>query len=156
MTTDRSTTKRLAGAMMLGVATVLVPKADPEAHWSTPPVAAVDVVVRADDWSGLPDVDALLAEFYEKFYGPAARPMAAYWAAIFKAWNDTIVTEHEHFVAPAIYTPQLLAELRRHLESAEQLAPSAQGKSGRNEKLYGERMRFTRLGFEVLDAYLGN
>lgn len=28
---------RLAGAIMLGTATLLVPKADPTEHWATPP-----------------------------------------------------------------------------------------------------------------------
>src|SRR5207237_10254072 len=57
-------------------------------------------------WNPDADVDALLAEFYPKFYGPAAAPMAEYWDAIFTAWKDTITTEHEYFVIPAIYTPQ--------------------------------------------------
>lgn len=98
-------------------------------------------------WNPDTDVDAMLAEFYPKFYGPAAAAMAKYWGAIFKAWEDTIVTEHEYFVAPAIYTPELVAELRKHLEAAEQTP-------GAKEGMYGQRLQFTRLGFEVLDAYM--
>ena len=64
-------------------------------------------------WNPDADVDALLAEFYEKFYGPAAGPMAEYWNAIYRAWQDTIVTEHEYFVAPAIYTPALVERFAR-------------------------------------------
>jgi hypothetical protein len=107
-------------------------------------------------WNPDTDVDALLAEFAQKFYGPAARPMAAYWDAIHKAWADTIVTEHEHFVIPAIYTPELVGRLRKHLEAAEALARPLRAKAapGRNDKLYLERLRFTRLSFEVLDAYV--
>ena len=45
-------------------------------------------------------------------YGPAAGPMAEYWNAIFAAWQRTVVTEHEYFVAPAIYTPELIETLR--------------------------------------------
>jgi hypothetical protein len=104
-------------------------------------------------WNPDADVDALLAEFYERFYGPAAKPMAAYWNAILRAWADTVVTEHEHFVIPAIYTPELMATLRAHLVEAERLAASLAGRPGRNEKLFAERMRFARLGFDVLDAY---
>jgi hypothetical protein len=106
-------------------------------------------------WNPDADVDALLAEFYEKFYGPAAAPLAAYWTAIHRAWADTIVTEHEHFLLPAVYTPALLAELRKQLEAGEALVKplAAKKDAGRNEKLYVERMKFTRLGFEVLDAY---
>ncbi len=62
-------------------------------------------------WNPDADVDALQAEFYQKFYGPAAKPMAAYWTAINDAWANTIVTEHEYFVIPAIYTPKLLQTL---------------------------------------------
>ncbi len=107
-------------------------------------------------WDPDADVDALLAEFSEKFYGPAAKPMAAYWGAINKAWADSIVTEHEYFVIPAIYTPALVAELRAHLEAAEKLVRPLEARKdlGRNEKLYLARMKFTRLGFEVLDAYV--
>src|SRR5947209_2834689 len=106
-------------------------------------------------WGPDADVDALLDEFYPKFYGPAAKPMAAYWGAINKAWADTIVTEHEHFLIPAVYTPALVDELGKHLEEAEKLVGplAAKKEPTRNEKLYVERVRFTRLGFEVLDAY---
>ncbi len=106
-------------------------------------------------WNPDADVDAMLAEFAEKFYGPAAKPMAAYWNAINKAWADSIVTEHEHFLIPAVCTPELIGELSKHLAEAERLlAPILKAKDpGRNEKLYVERIKFTRLSFEVLDAY---
>jgi hypothetical protein len=106
-------------------------------------------------WNPDIDVEALLAEFYEKFYGPAAGPTAAYWTALLNAWRDTIVTEHEHFVIPAVYTPALVAELRKHLEAAERLAAplAARANPTENEKLYRDRVRFTRLSFDVLEAY---
>ncbi|HEY1065472.1 MAG TPA: DUF4838 domain-containing protein, partial [Pirellulales bacterium] len=69
-------------------------------------------------WNPSSDVDALLADFYERFYGPAAKPMAEYWSAVFNAWEESIVTEHEYFVAPAIYTPELLARLSGSLKEA--------------------------------------
>ena len=46
-------------------------------------------------WNPDADVDALLKEFYPNFYGPAAEPMRAYWTAINRAWEDSIVQEHE-------------------------------------------------------------
>jgi hypothetical protein len=45
-------TSRLAGAALLGAATVLVPKADPADHWATP-LAPVGIVAHAR----APDVD---------------------------------------------------------------------------------------------------
>jgi hypothetical protein len=107
-------------------------------------------------WDPDADVDALLAEFYEKFYGPAADPMARYWNAIFAAWQDTIVTEHEYFVAPAIYTPALLARLASDLAAAQAaVAPlKARGTLTRNEQLYLDRMRFTELSYGVMRNYM--
>jgi hypothetical protein len=97
-------------------------------------------------WNPSEDADALLADFYQRFYGPVAKPMADYWNAIFKAWEETLVTEHEYFVAPAIYTPELLAKLGRSLHDAEAINTA--------DKAVSDRIRFTRLGYEVLTEYM--
>lgn len=106
-------------------------------------------------WNPDADVNALLAEFYPAFYGPAAVPMSNYWNAIFKAWANTIVTEHEYFLIPAIYTPELVATLKGQLEAAEAAIQPLKGKASlsRNEKLYLDRMRFTRLSFGIIENY---
>lgn len=104
-------------------------------------------------WNPNADVDALTAEFYPKFYGPAAEPMARYWNALFNAWENTVVTEHEYMAIPAIYTPQLVAQMQRDLEQAEALMQPLAGKTGRNDRLYQERMRFTRLSFDTIQNY---
>ena len=108
-------------------------------------------------WNPDDDVDALLDDFYDLFYGPASEPMSRYWNAIFKAWDETIVTEHEYFVAPAIYTPDLLDELRTQMAAAEQVASAIQVQGGplsRNERRYIERIRFTGLSHEIIQQYL--
>ena len=108
-------------------------------------------------WNPDEDVDALLAEFYPKFYGPAAGPMRTYWSTIYNAWANTICTEHEHFVAPAIYTPQVMSVLQETLEEAEHIMHGIeiQGRSlTRNEQLYLRRMTFTRVSYDILDAYM--
>jgi hypothetical protein len=107
-------------------------------------------------WNPDEDVDALLSEFYPKFYGPAAEPMKVYWSTIFDAWENTICTEHEFFVAAAIYTPQVRAVLKKQLQEAERnisgLAVEGR-KLTRNERLYVHRMEFTRISYDILDAY---
>ncbi len=108
-------------------------------------------------WNPDADVDAMLTEFYPKFYGPAAEPMAAYWNAIFKAWQDTAVTEHEYFAAPAIYTPELIQTLRQNLEKAEAIAKQTQirlGELPRDWKQIEARLKFTRLSFDILSNFI--
>ncbi len=108
-------------------------------------------------WNPDEDVNALLADFYPNFYGPAAEPMEKYWSTIYAAWENTICTEHEYFIAPAIYTPQVIESLRESLLEAEQIVNGlrVQGRPlSRNEQRYIQRMKFTRLGFDVLSGYL--
>ncbi len=108
-------------------------------------------------WNPDEDVDELLADFYAKFYGPAAKPMSEYWNAIFQAWEDTIVTEHEHFIAPAIYTPELLAVLAKNLREAEGIINGIRVRGRaltRNEQLYIQRMRFTRYSHDITAGYM--
>jgi len=108
-------------------------------------------------WNPDEDVDALLADFYQRFYGPAAAPMAEYWNAIFKAWEETIVTEHEYFIAPAIYTPELLAVMKTNLQAAEKIAAGLKKKgasANRQEKQVIERISFTRMSYDITNGYM--
>ena len=109
-------------------------------------------------WNPDADVDALLAEFYPKFYGPAAKPMERYWSAIYTAWEDTIATEHEYFVAPTIYTAELVEELRGHLAAADRAVEELEAKPAEQlttrEKQVLDRMKFTRLSFGIIDNYM--
>jgi hypothetical protein len=108
-------------------------------------------------WNPDVDVDAEMAGFFPNFYGPlAAEPMRAYWTAIYDAWENTICQEHEYFVAPAIYTPELIETLRGHLARAEASIKPLAGKSqpSLNEQRWLERMKFTRLSFGIIDNYM--
>lgn len=108
-------------------------------------------------WNPDVDVQSLLSEFYTKFYGPAAAPMGAYWTAIDTAWKDSLVTEHEYHIAPAIYTPATVAGLKARLAEAQQLVAPLKVKTNltRNEQLYLDRMRFTELSFGIIEGYMG-
>ena len=108
-------------------------------------------------WNPDEDVDALLAEFYPKFYGPAAEPMRRYWTTIYDAWENTIVTEHEYFVAPAIYTSEVMDVLKRELTAAEQIIKGLTVKGAkltRNQQRYIDRMTFTRHSYNILASYM--
>jgi len=107
-------------------------------------------------WNPETDIPAELAEFYEKFYGPAAKPMQAYWDAIFQAWEKTIVTEHEYFIAPAIYTPGVLKVMKAKIKEAEALAEPLRKKKAlsRNEQFYLDRIDFTRMSCDITNLYM--
>ncbi len=102
-------------------------------------------------WNPDADVNALLDEFYAGFYGPLAAPMRDYWNAIFKAWEETVATEHEYYVIPAIYGRDLVETLRGHLAAAKKLAEPLRNDPRAKRTL--ERLEFTERSFAVIDLY---
>ena len=59
--------------------------------------------------------------------------MEKYWSAIYAAWSNTLVTEHEYMAIPAIYTPELVAQLKQHLIDAEKMATATADKAPANK-----------------------
>jgi hypothetical protein len=106
-------------------------------------------------WNPDTDVDAQEKQLYADMFGPAADPLRAYWQEIYKAWTDSIVTEHEYHVIPAVYSPAMVAKLEAHVTAAEQAMAALKGKANRsrNEELYVKRLQFMRQSFDILDAY---
>lgn len=107
-------------------------------------------------WNPDRDISAMETEFYQNFYGPAAKPMGEYWDAIYDAWDNTPATEHEYFVAPAVYTPELVGTLRTKVAEAQKIVAPLRGKANptRNEKLYLLRIDFTQNSFDVIENYM--
>ena len=100
-------------------------------------------------WNPDADVEGLLADFYLRFYGPAAEPMRVYWEALLGAWRDTEVHGHEYMLIPAIYTPERVEALRLAVVEGEKKVEKLP-----EENLFGQRMRFMRLGLGVLEQYV--
>lgn len=94
-------------------------------------------------WNPQLDVQAELKQFYPRFFGPAAAPMEAYWSAIYRAWDETIVTEHEFFVIPAIYPRELVERLGSWLRQTDAV----------QQQPYRARLDFVRSSWGILDGY---
>src|SRR5690606_36261191 len=77
-------------------------------------------------WDADAGYDALLDEICTAFYGPAAKPMKAY----FTAMDDAIrafptKVQWGQFDYPQIFKEPLIAQCRAYLREAERLAPDA-------------------------------
>jgi len=78
-------------------------------------------------WNADLDVDALLDDYFDKFYGPAARPMADYFAAMeqsMQSWNGCASYGLQgvsglRVIGPKIFTPEVVDRMRACLEEAE-------------------------------------
>jgi hypothetical protein len=73
-------------------------------------------------WDAGLDADAVLADFFSKWYGAAAAPARAFWDALEKTLEETPMLGHEDRILPYVYTPELIAELARHVADAARLA----------------------------------
>jgi len=99
------------------------------------------VARTALEWNTQANVDALLNDFYAKWFGAAAAPMRDYYVTLEKAFDDAPYHGHEDVILIDIYTPQVMARLRGAIARAERAA------STDTERLH---VRAERLMFEHL------
>ena len=96
-------------------------------------------------WNHEADVDALLEDFGDKYYGPAAKPMLAYINLLDGALRDGDFHTGSSFNLPDFYTPQLRDEARSRLDEAARLA---------GDSVFGRRVELTRTSFDYLEAFV--
>ncbi|MBM3473324.1 MAG: DUF4838 domain-containing protein [Armatimonadetes bacterium] len=97
------------------------------------------------EWDAEADVEAILQDFYTKWYGAAAEPMRAFYDAIEDAIETSPLHGHEDRVMPYIYSPKLLHTLEPLLEQAERWVDSDRAR---------QHVHADRLIFEHLRAYM--
>lgn len=96
-------------------------------------------------WNHQADVDALLKDCYEKFFGPAAKPMGEYVTMMDAALRDGKYFTGCAWDTPHFYPPALRAKARTLLQDAER---RAQGKG-----IYEQRVQMIDETFEMTDAF---
>ena len=73
-------------------------------------------------WDVNTDVDALLEEFFTEFFGPAAKPMRAFYSLLESQWMETqlptdgVVCESPANVWLYIYPKPVVEQLFAHLD----------------------------------------
>lgn len=96
-------------------------------------------------WNARLDVDALLADYFSRWYGPAAKPAAAFWKGLEDSLLNSPLLGHEDRILPYVYSDKLLAALEKDVKAAEALASA---------EPYKTRVRIDRLTLEHLKAYM--
>jgi hypothetical protein len=89
-----------------------------EADWALTGIPT-RLVRAALEWDTETDVDALLEDFYTRWFGAAASPMKTYYDALESAFANSTVHGHEDVVLNSIYTPDLMTKLERAMDQAE-------------------------------------
>ena len=96
-------------------------------------------------WNHKVDVDAILKDFAEKFYGPAAAPMGRYVNLMDSALRDSDHTTGCSWDTPYHYTPAIRKQGRALLDEAARLS-AGQG-------VYEERVKMITGTFDMLEAF---
>lgn len=96
-------------------------------------------------WEHTVDVDALLQDFYEKFFGPAAKPMGEYLELMDAALENSDHHTGCSFDMPYFYPQELRDTARNLLQEATRLA---------GEEIYGTRVQIFKEIFAYLEAFI--
>ena len=94
------------------------------------------------------DVDALLAEYYTRFYGVAAAPMRRYWERFETAMADSASVGDGGYAWISMFRRPLLEASAADLTEAERLA------RGDSREIVRQRIAFARLGFDYTEAVI--
>jgi len=115
-----------------------------EADWAMSGLTTRLVRARLE-WDTKADVDAILEDFYAKWYGRAAAPMKAYYEALEEAFEKAPQHGHEDVILRAIYSEPLMAKLDASIRAGEAAAQSE------TEKLH---LRLDRLIYDNLREFV--
>ena len=96
-------------------------------------------------WNHETNVDALLDDCFEKFFGPAAEPMGQYLRRMDAALRDGDYCTGSAWDMPHFYPPKFRAEMRALVLSGL--------KAARDQGIYAERVRMIGETLEMLDAF---
>jgi len=96
-------------------------------------------------WDADLDAHAMMDEYFNVWYGPAAKPARAFWDEMEAALESSIIGGSEDHMLSLIYTPELIAKLGAHLKQAE--------KAAKGDPWAEPRVRGDRATYDYLLAY---
>jgi hypothetical protein len=98
-------------------------------------------------WDHTADVDALTADFTDKFFGPAAKPMHAYLTLL-----DTTLRDADHHTGSAFDAAHFYpASVRKQARS---LLEKARSQAGKKESVYAQRVELFAKEWAFLEAFV--
>lgn len=98
-------------------------------------------------WNTAIDVDAVLNDFYQRYYGPAAEVMKRYHQALDQAFTDTPWFSGGSWPYLAIFDTERRNQMRTLLDQAAPLAESSADK-------YQQRLHAVRMGWDRMELFL--
>jgi len=95
-------------------------------------------------WNPQADVAAVMDDYYQRGFGPAAAEVKAYWQLLERTRMEFVAEEpsrHRAFDLPKKYTPELFVQAQAHLDAAAKKLTAADEK-------YRRRLHFIQYGLD--------
>ncbi len=102
-------------------------------------------------WKYEANVDALLQDFYTRFYGPAAEPMGRYHELIDSTVRDADFHTGCSWDIPHLYPPEIRQQARAYIDQAAALAPQGSEFAARVQMI-AQTADFTAAFCEMMEA----
>ena len=99
-----------------------------EADWALAGIPTRLVRARLE-WDVTTDVNDVLHDFFDKWFGKAAAPMEAYYTALENAFEKAPQHGHEDVILLAIYTEELMSKLDSLIRASESAAKTENEKA---------------------------
>ena len=112
--------------------------------WAEAGVASRYLRARLE-WDAEADVDAILDDFFAKWYGQAAEPMKRFYCTLDEAIAASPLHLHEDRALAELYTPELMNKLGQCLSDAERMVQEARTR---------QHVQADRLIYEHLQHYV--
>lgn len=131
-------------------------------HWATQGPHYYTLAHLA--WNPQTDVAALMDDYYQRGFGPAAAEVKAYWQLMEQTRMEFVAAEPSRFRAfdlPKKYPPEFFAKAQTHLDAAKAKLTSAEAKFQRRLHFiqcgldYAKLVADTRAGMQKLEASKG-
>ncbi|MFD0716081.1 DUF4838 domain-containing protein [Paenibacillus sp. GCM10027626] len=100
-------------------------------------------------WDPTLDAEAVLADYFEKFYGPAAEDMRKHFTLLEKAYDEADYFAGSAIDTPHILTDKVMRELEKSLKKAE-----TRTKGPLVDSVYSQRVAMIRTAFDFGDHFL--
>lgn len=99
-------------------------------------------------WNTELDVQTLLTDYFEKLYGPAAKPMREHFDDLEKAFAEADYFTGNIYDFPHILTSKVMKDLEKSLSKAEKNAEKS------SDPMYAKRVHMVRVAFDFGNTFL--
>jgi len=100
-------------------------------------------------WNPDLDLDILIDDFCQYFYGPLAIPMSQYWHTIINAWSNLNINCQEHWISHIVFSQETLNYMQKSIYETRELLSDASV-----DDIFRLRFRAAEMSYDITSSYM--